>query len=51
MDNFELQPAADLQQAELDGVKMAYSNEILGRMRGFAVRGSTATIQKKGGRF
>lgn len=29
MDNFELQPAADLQQAELDGVKMAYSNEFI----------------------
>eukprot|EP00439_Symbiodinium_sp_Y106_P032148 s3711_g3.t2 len=29
MDNFELQPAADLEQAELDGVKMAYSNEFI----------------------
>ena len=41
MDNFELQPAADLEQAELDGVKMAYSNEILGKMRD-VVRVSTA---------
>ncbi|CAE7030026.1 unnamed protein product, partial [Symbiodinium sp. CCMP2456] len=29
MDNFALQPSATLQQAELDGVKMAYSNEFI----------------------
>ena len=30
MDAFQLQPAADLAQAELEGVKMAYSNEFPG---------------------